>query len=81
MMFATQVEYRWNFWKRWRMVAFAGVGEVAPKLDELNTKDLLPSAGAGLRFMVSEKNRVNISMDYARGKEGDTVYFYIGESF
>jgi hypothetical protein len=81
MMFATQVEYRWNFWKRWGMVAFAGVGEVAPKMTELNTQDLLPSAGAGLRFMVSEKNRVNISVDYARGKEGDTVYFYIGESF
>ena len=81
MMVATQVEYRWNFWKRWGMVAFAGVGEVAAKLDELNTQDLLPSAGAGLRFMVSEKNRVNISVDYARGKEGDAVYFYIGESF
>jgi len=81
MMFATQVEYRWRFWKRWGMVAFAGVGEVAPQLKDLNTQDLLPSAGAGLRFMVSEKNRVNISVDYARGKEADTVYFYIGESF
>jgi len=32
-------------------------------------------------FMVSEKNRMNISLDYARGREGDAVYFYIGEAF
>jgi outer membrane protein assembly factor BamA len=81
MMLATQLEYRWRFWKRWGMVAFAGVGEVARNLTDFNTQDLLPSAGAGLRFMVSEVHRVNISVDYARGKEGDAIYFYIGESF
>ena len=32
---------------------------------------------AGLRFMVSEANRVNISVDYARGKDGDGVYFFL----
>jgi outer membrane protein assembly factor BamA len=81
MMFATQLEYRWRFWKRWGMVAFAGVGEVARNLSDFNTQDLLPSAGAGLRFMVSEVHRVNISVDYAQGKDGGAVYFYIGESF
>jgi hypothetical protein len=63
------------------MVAFAGIGEVAPKVSEFAAGNLLPSVGAGLRFMVSEANRVNISVDYARGKEGDGVYFYIGEAF
>jgi outer membrane protein assembly factor BamA len=81
MMIATQVEYRWRFWKKWGMVAFAGIGEVAPKLGEFWSGNYLPSYGAGLRYMVSEANRVNISMDYARGKAGDGVYFYIGEAF
>jgi outer membrane protein assembly factor BamA len=81
MMIATQVEYRWRFWKKWGMVAFAGIGEVAPKLSEFGSGNYLPSYGAGLRYMVSEANRVNISMDYARGKAGDGVYFYIGEAF
>jgi hypothetical protein len=40
------------------MVAFAGMGEVAPKLGEFAARNLLPSVGAGLRFMVSEANRV-----------------------
>jgi outer membrane protein assembly factor BamA len=81
MMMATQLEYRWRFWKKWGMVAFAGIGEVAPALSEFTTDNLLPSVGAGLRFMVSEANRVNLSVDYARGREGDALYFYIGEAF
>ena len=80
-MVATQLEFRWKFWKRWGMAAFAGVGEVARDLRDLDLESLLPSAGVGLRYMVSEKERVNISVDYARGREGDAVYFYIGEAF
>ena len=81
MMIATQVEYRWRFWKKWGMVAFAGIGEVAPTLGEFGSGNYLPSYGAGLRYMVSEAHRVNISVDYARGKAGDGFYFYIGEAF
>jgi len=31
--------------------------------------------------MVAEVNGMNIGMDYARGKEGDAVYFYTIEEF
>ena len=81
LMIATQLEFRWKFWKRWGMVAFAGVGEVARDLRDLDLESLLPSAGAGLRYMVSENERVNLSIDYARAREGDAFYFYIGEAF
>jgi len=81
MMLATQLEYRWQFYKRFGMVAFAGVGEVAPSIGDFNSENLLPSAGAGLRFMASEENRVNVSVDYAFGKDTDAVYFRIGEAF
>jgi len=81
MMFATQLEFRWRFWKCWGMVAFGGVGKVGQDLHDLDLRELLPSAGVGLRFMASEKERVNLSIDYARGREGDAVYFYIREAF
>lgn len=81
LMFATQAEYRWRFYKRWGTVAFAGVGEVAESLSDFNTEDLLPSVGAGLRFMLSEDHRLNLSVDWARGKDNDAWYFYVSESF
>lgn len=77
----TQLEFRWKFYKKWGMVAFAGVGEVAPTVGDMNQDDLLPSAGVGIRFMASEKQRVNLGIDYARGKNSDAWYFRIGEAF
>jgi hemolysin activation/secretion protein len=77
----TQLEFRWSFYKKWGMVAFAGIGEVAPTVGDMNLDDLLPSAGVGLRFMASEKHRVNLGIDYARGKDSDAWYFRIGEAF
>jgi outer membrane protein assembly factor BamA len=77
----TQVEYRWRFYKRLGMVAFAGIGEVAPKLSEMNTENILHSFGGGIRFRASEEQRVNLSIDYAVGKDSDALYFRIGEAF
>ena len=43
--------------------------------------DLLPAGGAGLRLLVSETYGVNVSIDYARGKDSDAIYVQIGEAF
>jgi outer membrane protein assembly factor BamA len=80
-MLTVQAEYRWRFLKKWGVVAFAGVGEVADSFNDYNTDNLLPSAGVGLRFMLSTKNRLNISFDFAVGKDSSAAYFYVAESF
>jgi hypothetical protein len=81
MLLATQLEYRWQFYKRFGMVAFGGVGEVAPTVDEFDADDLLPSAGVGLRYMVAEKSRVNVSIDFAVGRDSYAFYSRVGEAF
>lgn len=81
MMLVTQLEYRWQFYWRLGVVAFAGVGQVASELDDFNSDDLLPSAGVGLRFLVSKENRLNLSIDFAVGKGSDAIYIYVGEAF
>jgi outer membrane protein assembly factor BamA len=77
----TQVEFRWQLYKKWGMVAFGGVGQVAPQIDDIKLDDLLPSVGVGIRWMASEKERVNLSIDYAKGKDSSAWYFRIGEAF
>ncbi len=39
------------------------------------------SIGAGLRFLASQKYGVNVSLDYAIGRDTRAFYFYIGEAF
>jgi len=80
-MIALQSEIRWRFAKRFSAVGFAGVGRVAESASDFDLDDLLPSFGAGLRYVLSPKNRLNIGVDYAVGKDSEAAYFFVGESF
>jgi hypothetical protein len=80
MMYAVQGEYRWQFSDKWIFTGFAGVGEVAPQLEDFGD-EFLPAAGLGARFVVSQKHRVSLSFDVARGKNDTEYYFGINEAF
>ena len=76
-----QAEYRWQFFKRWSAVAFGGVAEVARDFDQFSTDNLLPALGVGVRWMAAEKNRINVRLDYAVGKDDGYFYLSVGEAF
>jgi outer membrane protein assembly factor BamA len=80
-MVAAQAEYRWQALERVGLVFFGGVGSVAPAIDKFDFDDLLPSGGVGLRIMASKEQRVNVSIDYAFGRDSEAFYFSIGEAF
>ncbi|MDR2981904.1 MAG: BamA/TamA family outer membrane protein [Puniceicoccales bacterium] len=81
MMFDIQAEYRQPLGGRWTVVAFAGFGEVAPDMDKFYFSNMLWSVGTGVRFRLSEKNPVNLRLDWAYGKEGSAWYLSMGEAF
>lgn len=76
-----QAEYRWNFYKKWGMVAFTGVAIATDNFKGENYSGLLPSVGAGLRFKAIPSRKINIGVEAAVGKDDWGVYFRIGESF
>jgi len=74
-------EYRWNFWRRWGAVAFAGLAWVADDLSRMTWDGTLPAAGLGLRFRLIEAYRINARIDYGWGKDDQAVYFAVGEAY
>lgn len=80
-MFATQGEYRLQLPKRLGLVAFGGVGGTARRWNEFRSDQLLPAAGAGLRFTLDKKNHINYRIDVAFGREGRTISIGVGEAF
>ena len=80
MMYALQTEYRWQINDKWILTGFAGFGEVAGSMSDFG-EDLLPAAGVGARFVISEKHRVSLSADIAIGDDGTEYYFGVGEAF
>jgi Omp85 superfamily domain len=79
LMFAVQAEYRWRFTERFGLVAFGGVGSVAPEIGQFDK--LLPSAGTGLRYLLAKENNVSLRFDAAWGRDEHTFYVGIGEAF
>ena len=80
-MFATQAEYRLKLPKRFGLVGFGGVGGTARRWGEFRSDQLLPAAGAGLRFTLDKKNHINYRIDFAVGREGRTISIGVGEAF
>jgi len=80
-MFAVQTEYRLELPKRFGVVAFAGVGGVAPSIGKFRADSLLPGCGVGMRYKLDKKNHINFRFDYAVGKNGGAYYVGIAEAF
>lgn len=54
---------------------------MTPEEEEFERK-WLPSAGLGLRYMVSKAKKINIRLDYALGVDGNQgLYFGVMEAF
>jgi outer membrane protein assembly factor BamA len=80
-VYTLQSEYRWNFYKRWGMVAFAGVASAVEKFSDISDSQLLPGLGAGIRFKMLPSEKINIGIDGGVGKGDYSITFRIGESF
>ncbi len=80
-LIVTQLEYRFPLFWRLGMTTFAGAGDVFNHFDDLSWSQMKFSAGLGLRLLVNPKERVNVRLDYARGREGGYFYFSVSEAF
>lgn len=79
---SAQAEYRLPLFWRFGMVAFAGAGRVAPDVGELDPRGLHVAGGLGLRFRISDEERLNIAADIAVNDDlGFAPYLNVGEAF
>jgi hypothetical protein len=80
-LLAAQAEYRFPIVWRLGMVAFAGVGEVAEKLKDLDVRQTRFGLGGGLRLNVSKRERINLRTDFGWGGDEHDFYVNVGEAF
>lgn len=78
---AGQAEYRRHLWRRFGMVAFAGIGDVSEKFRDFKIREFKSSIGFGLRFLFNKEENVNIRMDIGFGKDTIGIYFGVEEAF
>jgi len=76
-----KAEGRWHFSPRWGAVLFSGAGQITDPLVEAQNHDVIANYGAGIRFMVSKENRINLRLDYGRTRDDSAVVLAVGEAF
>ena len=76
-----QAELRQRLFWRVGGVAFAGVGDVAHRLGDFSLRDLKPTGGLGVRYLISKKEHLNVRFDAAVGNHTHGFYINISEAF
>ncbi len=81
-LLAAQAEYRLQLFWRFSVVGFFGVGQVASGFDQFKKANWLPGGGFGFRILVARENHINLRVDFAWGRNGNSAtYINGGEAF
>jgi outer membrane protein assembly factor BamA len=78
---AAQAEYRMPVWGRLGGVLFAGFGDVARDLEDLEAGKMKHTLGWGLRYGWKPGEGINIRFDLGYGAGGSGAYVGLTESF
>jgi outer membrane protein assembly factor BamA len=80
-MAVAQGEYRFPLWWRFGAVAFAGVGDVARRVQDFEPEEFKFTYGGGLRFSINPQEKINARLDVGRSRDLTGFYFTIGEAY
>ncbi|MEM6767555.1 MAG: BamA/TamA family outer membrane protein [Bacteroidota bacterium] len=77
-----QAEYRLPLFWRFKLAVFGSLGGVSPSISEFQPENFHAAYGAGLRFLLSEKENIHVRLDLGIGEKNNSgIYLAIGEAF
>ncbi len=79
---AVQAEYRFPVWRRFSGVAFCATGNVANTASHFQLNSFKFTYGAGVRFAINRKEKLNLRADYGFTADGNSgFYLQLSEAF
>ncbi len=76
-----EAELRWQFWKRFSVVGFGGVGVAWNDFERLHNTQTIPTAGVGVRYEIARKYGIQMGLDLAFGPDNTAVYVQVGSAW
>ena len=80
-IYSYQAEYRHRFENKFGFVAFVGIAAAVPDMMSLLNAQYLPGIGIGLRYLIIKKEKINLGIDVAVGRNDWSLTFRVGEAF
>jgi hypothetical protein len=76
-----QSELRLDVYKRLGAVVFGSVGVLGSDESLLRLHEPKGAYGAGLRFSLTKRDRLNLRVDYGLARQSSGFYLTVGEAF
>jgi hypothetical protein len=76
-----EVELRWQFWKRFSLVGFGGVGGAWNGLLGFERSEAVFTGGTGFRYELARKHGLHMGADFAFGQNGFAFYLQFGSAW
>lgn len=77
----TEAEFRWDFYRRWSLMAYGGGASAFDKWGQAFDKPLVYSYGSGFRYLIARKFKLRMGVDVARGPEEWAYYIVFGSNW
>ncbi len=78
---AAEVEARWQFYGRWSVVAFGGVGTARSERNDFSITQNVGSGGLGFRYELARKFGMHVGIDVAHSPGTTAFYIQVGNAW
>jgi hypothetical protein len=76
-----EAEVRWQFWKRYSLVGFAGAGAAWNDFERVDDTVTVVTGGAGFRYELARDYRLHAGLDVAFGPDSTAIYIVVGSAW
>ncbi|QQS51584.1 MAG: BamA/TamA family outer membrane protein [Bacteroidota bacterium] len=76
-----ETEVNWNFYKRWDLVGFTGMGNAFSSYSEFENGKSVHTLGMGFRYLLMRKLGAKMGVDVAMSQDDFAVYIVFGNAW
>jgi outer membrane protein assembly factor BamA len=76
-----EAELRWQFWKRFSVVGFAGGGAAWNDFERFNRTQAIATGGVGFRYEIARRYGIHMGLDVAFSPDNAAVYIQVGSAW
>ena len=80
-MAQVESEVRWQFWKRFSAVGFAGTGAAWTGFERVDNPNTAVAGGGGFRYELARRYGMHVGLDVAYGPDGAAYYIQWGSAW
>ena len=73
-----EAELRWQFWQRFSLIGFGGVGAAWTDVEQLDSTQVIYTGGGGFRYELARDYGLHAGADVAFSRDNAAVYIQIG---